>query len=64
MEIDEIINKGFNCRFPLYYNKTTIIDYNKNENQVVSSKHVLLNKYNINGFIANKCYKHLMKISK
>jgi len=64
MKIEDLINNGFKQNLPVYYNKVSIIDYNKEENKKTSCKHVQLNKYNSNGFIANKCYKPLTKISK
>ena len=64
MKIEDLINNGFKQNLPIYYNKVSIIDYNKTENKKTSCKRVQLNKYNSNGFITNKCYKLLTKISK
>lgn len=61
--IDDFINNGFREDFPIYYNNISIVDYNLKKNQNISCKRVGLNKYKLNGFIANKCYKFLTKIS-
>lgn len=64
MNIEELINNGFRPDMPIYYNKVTVIDYNMEVNQTALCKKVLLKKYNLNGYISNKCYKYLTKISK
>jgi len=62
-KIDDFINNGFVGNLPIYYNKICVINYNQKKNQFVPCKRTILNKYKINGFIANKSYKHLTKIS-
>ncbi len=64
MKIEELVNNGFIEFLPVYYNKVTVIDYNKTENQIMLHKNVKLEKYNLSRYIVNKCYKHIAKISK
>ena len=63
MKLQELVNNGFKQNLPVYYNKVTILNYNQPENQVLTCKRVSLKKYNLNGYMTYKCYKHLTKIS-
>jgi hypothetical protein len=63
MKTEDFINKGYGETFPVFYNKTTVIDYNLPENQQLSSKKVSLPRYGLNSYQAYKSHRPVVKIA-
>lgn len=62
MEIKEFINTGFKTYLPVYYNKTSVLNYNKEQNQIIMCKMVSLEKYKQNKYYAHSNWKPITKI--
>lgn len=62
MEIEDIVNSGFESYTPVYYNKTSITDYSNLRNQYVISKTIYLEKYNKLKYPALVYFKHITRV--